>query len=84
MICKTVLYFQVKKSQTIDSYKHDEVLIKAQTSNHIKVACSDWGGEFLSNNLTWHQDMRGLKHELTIQDLPQQNGMAECGMCMNT
>ena len=30
---ETTLYFQVKKSQTIDSYKHDEVLIETQTSN---------------------------------------------------
>ena len=39
--CKTMLYFQVKKSQTIDSYEHDEVLIEMQTGNHIKVAHSD-------------------------------------------
>ena len=51
---KTMLYFQVKRSQTINSYKHDEVLIETQTGNHIKVAHSDWGGEFLSNDLTWH------------------------------
>ena len=39
--CETVLYFQVKKSQTIDSYKCDEALIEMQTRNHIKVARSD-------------------------------------------
>ena len=38
---ETVLYFQVKKSQTIDSYKHDEALIETQTGNCIKVAHSD-------------------------------------------
>ena len=38
---ETVLYFQTKKSQTIDSYKHDEALIEMQTGNHIKVARSD-------------------------------------------
>ena len=39
--CETVLYFQAKKSQTINSYKRDEVLIEKQTGNHIKVACSN-------------------------------------------
>ena len=77
---KTVLYFQAKKSQTIDSYKRNEALIKTQTGNRIKVACSDQGGEFLSDDLTWHQDMRGTKCELTVHDLPQQNGVAECRM----
>ena len=81
---ETVLYFQAKKNQTIDSYKHDEALIEMQTGNHIKVARSDRGGEFLSDDLTWHQDMRGTKRELTVHDSPQQNGVAECRMCTCT
>ena len=72
-----MLYFQAKKSQTIDSYKLNEALIETQTRNHIKVACSDRGGEFLSNDLTRHQDMRGTKCELTVHDSLQQNGVAE-------
>ena len=39
--CETMLYFQVKKSHTIDSYNHDEVLIETQTSNRIKVSHLD-------------------------------------------
>ena len=82
-----MLYFQVKKSQIIDSYKCDEALIEMQTRNRIKVAHSDQGGEFLSNDLTRHQDMRGTKHELTVHDSPQQNGVAEhrmrtCAECV--
>ena len=38
---ETTLYFQAKKSQTINSYKHDKVLIETQTGNQIKVLCSD-------------------------------------------
>ena len=38
---ETMLYFQAKKSQTIDSYKCNEVLIETQTRNCIKVAHSD-------------------------------------------
>ena len=78
---ETVLYFQVKKSQTIKSYKRDEALIETQTGNRIKVARSDRGGEFLSDDLTQHQDMRGTKCELTVHDSPQQNGIAKCRMC---
>ena len=39
--CETTLYFQVKNSQTIDSYKRNEALIETQTSNQIKVLHSD-------------------------------------------
>ena len=67
---KTMLYFQAKKSQTIDSYKHNEALIEMQTGNRIKVARSDRGGEFLSDDLTQHQDMRGTKCELTVHNSP--------------
>ena len=81
---ETILYFQAKKSQTINSYKCDEALIETQTGNHIKAACSDRGGEFLSDDLTWHQDMRGTKRELTVHDSPQQNGVAEHGMHTHT
>ena len=81
---KTMLYFQEKKSQTIDSYKHNEALIEMQTRNYIKVACSDQRGEFLSDDLTWHQDMRGTKHELTVHNSPQQNSVAKCGICTHT
>ena len=38
---ETTLYFQAKKSQTIDSYKCDEALIEMQTGNRIKVSRSD-------------------------------------------
>ena len=38
---ETMLYFQAKKSQTINSYKHNEALTKTQTGNHIKVAHSN-------------------------------------------
>ena len=39
--CETTLYFQVKNSQTIDSYKRNEALIETQTGNQIKVLHSD-------------------------------------------
>ena len=38
---ETKLYFQDKKSQTIDSYKLDEAYIETQTGNRIKVVRSD-------------------------------------------
>ena len=41
MTHETMLYFQVKKSQTIEFCKHNKVPIETQTSNHIKVSHSD-------------------------------------------
>ena len=39
--CETMLYFQAKKSQTINLYKCNEALIKTQTGNCIKVTHSN-------------------------------------------
>jgi hypothetical protein len=77
---QTKLYFQVKKSETFDSYKKDEAYIETQDGNHIKICRSDKEGEFLSKQMINHQDLKGIKHELTIHDSPPQNGVSKRGM----
>jgi hypothetical protein len=77
---ETKLYFQEKKSETFGSYKKDEAHIETQSGNRIKVVRSDRGGEFLSNEMTQHQDQKGTVRELTAHDSPPQNGTAERGM----
>ena len=54
--------------------------IKTQTGNHIKIARSDRGGEFLSKEMIKHQDEKGTVRELTIHGSPPQNGTAELGI----
>jgi hypothetical protein len=41
---------------------------------------SDRGGEFLSKDITQHQDQKGTVRELIVHDSPPQNGVAERGM----
>ena len=77
---ETKLYFQNKKSETIDSYKLNEAYIETQSGNHIKVIHSDRGGEFQAQQLINHQNQRGTIREFTVHDSPQQNGVAERGM----
>jgi hypothetical protein len=75
-----MLYFQGKKSETVKSYKKDEAYIETQSGNRIKTARSDRGGEFMSKELSQHQDERGTTREFTVHDSPPQNGVAERGM----
>jgi len=77
---ETMIYFQDKKSETFELYKKDEAYIETQTGNRIKVVCSDRGGEFLSKQITQHQDQRGTVQELTMHDSLPQNGIAERGL----
>ena len=77
---ETKLYYQTKKSQTVDSYKLNEAYIETQSGNHIKVVHSDQGGEFQAQALINHQNQRGMIREFTVHDSPPQNGVAERGM----
>ena len=52
------------------------------SGNYIKWMHSDWGGEFLSKEMKNHQDLKGTLHQLTVNDSPQQNGIAEHGNWM--
>ena len=74
------LYFQTKKSQTVNSYKLNEAYIETQSGNHIKVIHSDRGREFQAQALINHQNQRGTIREFTVHDSPPQNGVAERGM----
>ena len=53
---ETKLYFQTKKSQTVNSYKLDEAYIETQSGNHVGVIHSDRGGEFQAEALINHQN----------------------------
>jgi len=78
------LYFQVKKSTAIKSYKTDEAYIETQTRKHIKYARFNHGGEFMSKELIEHQDKKGTIRELVVHDSQSQNGVSERGMRTHT
>ena len=77
---KTKIYFQEKKSPTLNSYKCDEATIENHTQKCIKYFRADRGGEFCSKEFISHQDSKGTLHEYTVHDSPPQNGISECGM----
>ena len=74
------LYFQVKKGAAKESYLKDEAYLENQTEKRIKYIRVDRGGEFMSKELTEHQDMKGTRRELTVHDSPAQNRTSERGM----
>jgi hypothetical protein len=78
---EVMIYFIAKKSEVFETYKNDEALIETQHDGaKIKLLRSDRGGEFLSDKFKDHLAKRGTKHELTVHDPPQQDGVSERGM----
>jgi hypothetical protein len=74
------VYFQVRKSETLETYKKDEAWIKTHKGNPIKWARMDRGGEFMSKEFIKHHGEQGTQRELTVHDSPPQNGVSERGM----
>jgi hypothetical protein len=74
-------YFLEKKSEALEAYKTDEALIETHCDGaKIKFMHSDQGGEFMSEEFKKHLQSKGTKHELTVHDSPQQDGVSKRGM----
>ena len=69
--------FLKAKSEAISAVKDFILFVKNQTGNKVKTVRSDRGGEFVNKELSGFFGNKGIKHELTIADCPEQNGKIE-------
>jgi transposase InsO family protein len=66
------------KSEALSTFKDYETELKHQTPGaKIKKLRSDRGGEYLSMEFNRYLKDQGIKRQLTVHHLPQQNGVAE-------
>ena len=78
MIFLGILLFILKeKNEVTEKYKEFVNEIKTQFGKSIKVLRSDNGGEYVSQDLLQILKENGTRHEFTVPDSPQQNGVAE-------
>ena len=75
------IYFLTKKSETFDTSLKDKAWILNHGGSSIQYMWCDHGGEFTSKKFDEHLDRKGTQWELTMHDLPPQNGVSEHGMC---
>jgi hypothetical protein len=76
----TLLYLQWTKDQTFESYEKYRAWTKTQqNTTEIKVLRSD--REYLSGEFNEYLDKMGTVRKLTIHDMPEYNGVAECLNC---
>ena len=76
------VYYIKHKSDLFDSYKLYEAEVTSLHGKPIKCLRSDGGGEYISDEMKDYLRTKGTKHELTVANNPQQNGMAE--RCIRT
>jgi len=65
------------KDETFSKYKLYEAMLLHQRNKHIMELISGRGGEYTSREFKKHLAEHGTKHQLTVHDTPEQNGVAE-------
>ncbi|KAL4353579.1 hypothetical protein GQ457_06G019510 [Hibiscus cannabinus] len=71
------VYFLENKSETFEKFQKFKAMVENQSGCHIKVLCTDRGGEFMSKEFNLFCEDNGIRRELTIPYTPEQNGVAE-------
>ena len=66
------------KSDVVEIFQRSYKMIQTQFMLPIKVFWSDNGGEFVNLALSHFFHTKGVLHETTCPQTPQQNGVAEC------
>jgi transposase InsO family protein len=73
----TWVYLLRKKSDVFQVFKYFVAMIENQFQKTIKVLRSDSGGEYTSNEFQTFLLEKGISHERSCPETPQQNGIAE-------
>jgi hypothetical protein len=70
-----------EKSEVGQHLKAFIMRAELETGLKVKTLCSNGGGEYMAKHVQQFLTDRGIKHEITMVDMPQHNGIAECLNC---
>ena len=71
------IYFLANKSETFEKFLKFKASVERQSGQLIKILRSDGGGEFTSHEFRDYLATNGIRHETTVAETPEQNGVAE-------
>ena len=66
-----------RKSDFTAWFTHLNNLFVNHYGSHVKILCTDQGGEYVNETLKSYCAEKGIDMELTIPHTPEQNGVAE-------
>lgn len=66
-----------QKSEVFEKFEEFEKLVTNDTGITVGALRSDNGGEYISSEFESYLKSKGIRHELTVSHIPQQNGVAE-------
>ena len=74
---KVCVYFLKQKSQVFQKFKEWKIMVENPKGRKVKVLRFDNGGEYTSIEFKAYLASKGIKHQLSISGLSEQNGVAE-------
>jgi len=71
------VYSIANKSDTFNQFVDHLTLVENQSGKSLKILRSDGGGEYINSEMRNYLAEKGIRHETTVAETPQQNGVAE-------
>ena len=71
------LHFLRSKADAVTALQDLVSWAEAQTGYHLHSICSDRGGEYINQSLKTFLSSKGIEHQTSVPQTPQQNGRAE-------
>ena len=65
------------KSDTFDQFINHLTFVENQSGEKLKILRSDGDSEYINTEMCEYLAEKGIHHETTVAETPQQNGMAE-------
>ena len=73
----TFVYFIKHKNEVFGKFLEFKAYVEKQTGKRIKTLRSDNDGEYVSHKLATYLKTRGIAHQTTVPNTPEQNRVAE-------
>ena len=71
------IYFLRENKEAMVKFKEFEAEVLNQWESQIQMLRTDRGGEYMSKECKDFLKSKGIRHEMTVRDTPEQNGVAE-------
>ena len=71
------MYFLKTKDQVFKHFKKFHTMAEREKGKPLKYLCTDNEGEYMSNEFKSYCSDKGIRHEKSVPDTPQQNGVAK-------
>src|SRR5277367_5505308 len=75
--CYATVYTLKNKSDTFNQLVDHLIYVENQSGQKLKILRSDGGGEYINTEMKNYLAGKGIRHETTVAETPQQNGIAE-------